>query len=83
MLTIFQAGIGAAYLDRWCIDPLDPECPSTAPNAFNHCLAFKKFQAWNLAMPENERIILQAEATPIYKSESQDATLQILEDIFG
>ncbi|CAG9539576.1 unnamed protein product, partial [Cercopithifilaria johnstoni] len=85
--TIFnlfeRAGIGAAYLDRWCIDPLDPECPSSAPNAFDHCFALKKFQVWNMAMPEDKRIILEAEAIPIYKSEPQDITLKIIEDFFG
>ncbi|VBB34015.1 unnamed protein product, partial [Acanthocheilonema viteae] len=85
--TIFdlfeRAGIGAAYLDRWCIDPLDPECPSTAPNAFDHCLAFRKFQAWNMAMPKNKQIVLEEEAIPVYKLESEDAALQILDEIFG
>lgn len=32
-----QAGIGKGYLDRPCIDPLDPECPRDAPNYFETC----------------------------------------------
>lgn len=78
-----QAGIGAAYLDRWCIDPLDPECPATAPNAFNYCSALRKFQDWNMAKPKNEQIVLEMEVIPVDKSDSQDDTMQILEDIFG
>uniref|UniRef100_A0A915Q821 SSD domain-containing protein n=1 Tax=Setaria digitata TaxID=48799 RepID=A0A915Q821_9BILA len=78
-----RAGIGSAYLDRWCIDPLDPECPSTAPNVFDHCNAFKKFQTWNMALPKSKQIELEAEATPVVNSESQDATSRILDDIFG
>ncbi|VDO57101.1 unnamed protein product [Brugia timori] len=85
--TIFnffeRAGIGAAYLDRWCIDPLDPECPATAPNAFDHCLAFKKFQAWNMAMPKNKQIELEAETISTDKAKLQDDALQIFENIFG
>lgn len=31
------------YLDRWCIDPLDPECPPEAPNHFRYCDLISKF----------------------------------------
>ncbi|VDM92623.1 unnamed protein product, partial [Litomosoides sigmodontis] len=78
-----RAGIGAAYLDRWCIDPLDPECPATAPNAFNYCSAFNKFQHWNVAKPKNEQIVLETEVIAVDKSDSHDDTMQILDDIFG
>nr|CAB3265259.1 protein patched homolog 1 [Phallusia mammillata] len=27
-----QGGITTGYVDRWCLDPNDPECPETAPN---------------------------------------------------
>lgn len=30
MLT--KAGVGHGYMDRPCLNPVDPECPSTAPN---------------------------------------------------
>ncbi|VDN87332.1 unnamed protein product, partial [Brugia pahangi] len=82
-LPYLKAGIGAAYLDRWCIDPLDPECPATAPNAFDHCLAFKKFQTWNMAMPKNKQIELEAETISTDKAKLQDDALQIFENIFG
>uniref|UniRef100_A0A0R3RWT3 SSD domain-containing protein n=1 Tax=Elaeophora elaphi TaxID=1147741 RepID=A0A0R3RWT3_9BILA len=77
-----RAGVGAAYLDRWCIDPLDPECPSTAPNAFGYCSALKKFQAWNMKMPKNKQIELEAEEI-VHNSGLEDDTLQILQDVFG
>ncbi|VDN21500.1 unnamed protein product [Gongylonema pulchrum] len=84
IFNIFErAGIGSAYLDRWCIDPLDPECPVTAPNGFDRCAALKKFQSWNLSMPENERIKLEAEDVPLTEHGIQDATAQIIENIFG
>uniref|UniRef100_A0A0N5AYX8 SSD domain-containing protein n=1 Tax=Syphacia muris TaxID=451379 RepID=A0A0N5AYX8_9BILA len=59
-----RAGIGSAYLDRWCIDPLDPECPSSSPNAFDACSALKKFQTWNSAKPMDTQIHLEAEPLP-------------------
>uniref|UniRef100_A0A0K0E695 SSD domain-containing protein n=1 Tax=Strongyloides stercoralis TaxID=6248 RepID=A0A0K0E695_STRER len=38
-----RSEIGMGYLDRPCIDPLDPECPSTSPNYYNALPAFKIF----------------------------------------
>uniref|UniRef100_H2Y2W2 SSD domain-containing protein n=1 Tax=Ciona intestinalis TaxID=7719 RepID=H2Y2W2_CIOIN len=29
---MLQAGITNGYTDRWCLDPMDDECPETAPN---------------------------------------------------
>ncbi|KAM3719831.1 Protein patched [Dirofilaria immitis] len=84
LFNLFErAGVGSAYLDRWCIDPLDPECPPSSPNAFNHCRALKKFQTWNMAMPESQQIKLEAEATPISDNNSQDSASQILDEIFA
>ncbi|KAK0395329.1 hypothetical protein QR680_001233 [Steinernema hermaphroditum] len=56
-----RAGIGSAYLDRPCIDPLDPECPRTAPNGFDKCATYRRFRAWNMARPSSEQIHLDAE----------------------
>lgn len=42
-----RAGIGAAYQDRWCLDPLDPECPPRAPNNLSHCDVVETFVDWN------------------------------------
>ncbi|CAD6192019.1 unnamed protein product [Caenorhabditis auriculariae] len=36
--TFFErAGIGHGYMDRPCINPLDPDCPKMAPNYFDIC----------------------------------------------
>ncbi|CAI2342206.1 unnamed protein product [Caenorhabditis sp. 36 PRJEB53466] len=36
--TFFErAGVGHGYMDRPCIDPLDPECPKMAKNHFDVC----------------------------------------------
>ncbi|XP_003371998.1 protein patched protein [Trichinella spiralis] len=43
-----RSGIASAYQHRPCIEPLDPECPSTAPNYINMCPVVEKFLAWNL-----------------------------------
>uniref|UniRef100_A0A915LIH7 SSD domain-containing protein n=1 Tax=Meloidogyne javanica TaxID=6303 RepID=A0A915LIH7_MELJA len=54
-----RAGIGAAYQDRPCIDPLDPDCPNSAPNYFDRCQAYAKFKEWNNALPEQNKIKLE------------------------
>ncbi|XGW07497.1 hypothetical protein V3C99_010569 [Haemonchus contortus] len=81
-----RAGIGAAYLDRPCIDPLDPECPKTAPNYFDRCAALEKFNEWNMAKPDAEKIQLERKPLPD-KDGDEDGALQITEtilnDIFG
>uniref|UniRef100_H2Z0N5 SSD domain-containing protein n=1 Tax=Ciona savignyi TaxID=51511 RepID=H2Z0N5_CIOSA len=28
----FQAGITTGYTEKWCLDPMDPDCPTTAAN---------------------------------------------------
>ncbi|VBB29733.1 unnamed protein product [Acanthocheilonema viteae] len=38
-----RANIGKGYLDRWCIDPLNPECPTGSPNHFAFCDLIPKF----------------------------------------
>ncbi|KHJ48442.1 patched family protein [Trichuris suis] len=40
---INRAGIGVAFQNRPCLDPLDPDCPITAPNHFNFCDIVEKF----------------------------------------
>jgi len=75
-----RAGIGQAYLDRPCIDPLDHECPETAPNAFKRCQAYKKFDEWNQAMSPEDQIVLEEEKRPI-KPASSGAS--IIEEILG
>ncbi|EFO88762.1 CRE-PTC-3 protein [Caenorhabditis remanei] len=50
-----RAGIDGAYLDRPCIDPLEEECPKSAPNYFDRCAALTKFNEWNLAKSMSEQ----------------------------
>ncbi|KAM3719701.1 Protein patched [Dirofilaria immitis] len=38
-----RANIGRGYLDRWCIDPLNPECPAGSPNHFAFCDLIPRF----------------------------------------
>ncbi|CAG9535046.1 unnamed protein product [Cercopithifilaria johnstoni] len=38
-----RANIGRGYLDRWCIDPLNPECPTRSPNHFAFCDLVPRF----------------------------------------
>ncbi|EFO22028.1 hypothetical protein LOAG_06459 [Loa loa] len=38
-----RANIGRGYLDRWCIDPLNPECPIGSPNHFAFCDLIPRF----------------------------------------
>ncbi|KAK6037427.1 hypothetical protein COOONC_25067 [Cooperia oncophora] len=81
-----RAGIGAAYLDRPCIDPLDPECPKTAPNYYDRCNAMEKFNEWNMAKPDSEKIQLERKPLPETKSQQDGPshlTESILNDIFG
>jgi hypothetical protein len=75
-----RAGIGSAYLNRPCINPLDLECPPDAPNYFNRCKAFKKFMTWNDALPDDQRIILVEEAESRSNGQPQ---LDIIGDILG
>ncbi|KAK0396207.1 hypothetical protein QR680_001621 [Steinernema hermaphroditum] len=39
-----MSGIGQGYIDRYCIDPYDPDCPSTAKNGFDFCKYFQKYK---------------------------------------
>ncbi|KAI1727848.1 patched family domain-containing protein [Ditylenchus destructor] len=61
MEGIKDAGVGHAYQDRICIDPLDVDCPSTAPNYFDRCAAFKRFVKWNNIHEESKQVKLEAE----------------------
>ncbi|CAJ0963608.1 unnamed protein product, partial [Mesorhabditis belari] len=74
-----RAGIDSAYLDRPCIDPLDPECPKTSPNYFDRCSALKKFNSWNAAQPQP--VILETEK--IEDDEDAENADQLLAGIFG
>ncbi|KAK0396216.1 hypothetical protein QR680_001624 [Steinernema hermaphroditum] len=40
------SGIGQGYIDRHCIDPYNPDCPSTARNAFDYCKYFNKYKEY-------------------------------------
>ncbi|GMR37186.1 hypothetical protein PMAYCL1PPCAC_07381 [Pristionchus mayeri] len=75
-----RAGIDAAYLERPCIDPLDPECPALSPNYFDRCEALTAFNKWNKALPTNERVNLTR--VPYVKEESKDIADSLLNDLF-
>ncbi|KAJ1374370.1 Protein phosphatase type 2C 3 [Parelaphostrongylus tenuis] len=76
-----RAGIGAAYLDRPCIDPLDVECPEHAPNHFDRCTALEKFNEWNMAKPDSEKIEL--ERKPILEKDCGNESSEISDSIFS
>ncbi|GMS84862.1 hypothetical protein PENTCL1PPCAC_7037, partial [Pristionchus entomophagus] len=76
-----RAGIDAAYLERPCIDPLDPDCPELSPNYFKRCEALTAFNKWNKALPANERVNLMR--IPYVKEESKDIADTVLSDLFG
>ncbi|WKX95323.1 hypothetical protein Q1695_012069 [Nippostrongylus brasiliensis] len=80
-----RAGIGAAYLDRPCINPLDPDCPKDAPNYFDRCSALEKFNEWNMAKPDGEKVLLERKPLPTPKETDipSQLTESILNDIFG
>ncbi|ETN74205.1 patched family protein [Necator americanus] len=43
--TFFErAGLGHGYLDRPCMNPLDPECPKMSPNYYDVCPLLAKFR---------------------------------------
>ncbi|CAI2346991.1 unnamed protein product [Caenorhabditis sp. 36 PRJEB53466] len=77
-----RAGIDGAYLDRPCIDPLEEECPKSAPNYFDRCSALTKFNEWNLAKEMSEQITLTRKMIP-KDEEKSDIAESILTDIFG
>ncbi|VDM65763.1 unnamed protein product, partial [Strongylus vulgaris] len=76
-----RAGIGAAYLDRPCIDPLDSECPKSSPNYFDRCAALEKFNEWNMGKGDAEKIQLEKKELP--KEKDMDAASKILEPLLG
>lgn len=75
-----RAGIGQAYLDRPCINPLDPECPESAPNSFKRCQAFKQFDQWNKAQAVEDQVVLEEEKA-VVKAATQG--LDIINEILG
>ncbi|CCD72979.1 Protein patched homolog 3 [Caenorhabditis elegans] len=77
-----RAGIDGAYLDRPCIDPLEEECPKSAPNYFDRCHALTKFNEWNMAKAMSEQVTLERKIIPKDDGKS-DIAETILNDIFG
>lgn len=57
---IIQADIGKGYLDRWCIDPLDRNCPKDSPNHFPFCKYLPRFLEYA------ERNNFNVEIDPMY-----------------
>ncbi|KAL6736791.1 hypothetical protein Aduo_007103 [Ancylostoma duodenale] len=45
--TFFErAGVGHGYLDRPCMNPLDPECPKMSPNYYDVCPLLNRFREY-------------------------------------
>ncbi|PIO65170.1 hypothetical protein TELCIR_13174 [Teladorsagia circumcincta] len=43
--TFFErVGVGHGYLDRPCMNPLDPECPKMSPNYYDVCPMLDRFR---------------------------------------
>ncbi|TMS35052.1 hypothetical protein L596_002529 [Steinernema carpocapsae] len=78
-----RAGIGAAYLDRYCIDPLDPECPRIAPNGFDKCGTYRKFRAWNMGRSPSEQVHLDAEHPPPIDPKADAEAGSFIVDLLG
>lgn len=77
-----RAGIGSAYLDRPCIEPLDPECPPQAPNHFDRCAALTKFYDWNNGLPMSDKVILKEKELP-KEGNTPDIAESFLSDFIG
>ncbi|CAD5211462.1 unnamed protein product [Bursaphelenchus okinawaensis] len=78
-----RAGIGSAYLDRPCIDPLDPECPTEAPNHFDKCKAFEKFTTWNNALPGSDKIKLEEAVAYNNTGGKNENEIDLVGQLFG
>uniref|UniRef100_A0A7I4Y6A8 SSD domain-containing protein n=1 Tax=Haemonchus contortus TaxID=6289 RepID=A0A7I4Y6A8_HAECO len=56
--TFFErAGVGHGYLDRPCMNPLDPECPKMSPNYYDVCPMLDRFRSY----AEKNNITLEAD----------------------
>ncbi|KAK6034567.1 hypothetical protein COOONC_27927 [Cooperia oncophora] len=56
--TFFErAGVGHGYLDRPCMNPLDPECPKMSPNYYDVCPLIDRFRSY----AEKNNITLEAD----------------------
>ncbi|MFH4980639.1 hypothetical protein AB6A40_007348 [Gnathostoma spinigerum] len=75
-----RAQIGSGYLDRWCIDPLDHECPVEAPNHFRFCDLIPKFLSYaaehNFEVPVDPEFLKWEEAKKLRDAMS-------VENLFG
>lgn len=61
-----------------CIDPLDIECPKTAPNYFDRCDAYRRFLVWNERWPIDKRVQLKAEEPTRVNTEEVEIDLEKL-----
>ncbi len=58
MCLHFQAGINSGYQEKPCLNPLDPDCPPTAPNKDSKQVMYSKIQVKKLAQYIEKNIIL-------------------------
>ncbi|CAI4220957.1 unnamed protein product [Auanema sp. JU1783] len=54
-----RAGLGHGYLDRPCMNPLDPECPKLAPNYYDICPYIERF--FNYTQSKGIHIVYETE----------------------
>uniref|UniRef100_A0A914VBG3 Uncharacterized protein n=1 Tax=Plectus sambesii TaxID=2011161 RepID=A0A914VBG3_9BILA len=46
VIGTFDSAVDKSYSDRPCLDPIDPQCPTGAPNKFDICTAVDQYAAW-------------------------------------
>lgn len=77
MVNFFsRTGIDKGYLNRPCIDPLDPDCPKDSPNYYDACLGMKRLEEHLLKENKTLDSVLEAE-----KSQKKEETSFL--DIFS
>uniref|UniRef100_A0A915DJ56 SSD domain-containing protein n=1 Tax=Ditylenchus dipsaci TaxID=166011 RepID=A0A915DJ56_9BILA len=82
MNFFLRTGIDNGYMDRPCLDPLDPDCPSTSPNYYHGaCTNLQIFKRHMAAEGRNSSALL-AKYMDEDKLVEQDSGTSVF-DIFG
>ncbi|KAI1727569.1 patched family domain-containing protein [Ditylenchus destructor] len=82
MMNFFhRTGVEHGYLDRPCLNPLDPECPEMSPNYYHACDALEFFKKDLDIKGKNLSVVLSPYMDPSdLKSEAKETSVF---DIFG
>ena len=75
----FRTGIDVGYLDRPCIDPLDPDCPKLSPNYYNECPALNILRNNLTTMGKELEDVLDEEV----ESKKGNGAFEFLGALFG